>query len=144
MDDAIKVCTGINSCAFRKELAECTYRSQPGVSLKARIAETLQDIGIPKHILGYRYAKEAIAAAIQDRDAINAITKILYPSLAKTFATTPSRVERAIRHAIEVAWGRGDIEVHHGYFGYTINSHKGKPTNAEFIAAIAESLAPHT
>ena len=100
----------------------------------------IHDVGVPAHIKGYQYIREAILLAVENEEIINAITKTLYPTLAKKFNTTPSRVERAIRHAIEVAWNRGQIEVHDKIFGYTVNSNKGKPTNSEFIAMIADRL----
>ena len=96
--------------------------------------------GVPAHIKGYQYLREAIVIAVQDMEVINAVTKVLYPEVASRFSTTPSRVERAIRHAIEVAWDRGDLETLQKYFGYTVNSAKGKPTNSEFIAMIADRL----
>lgn len=108
--------------------------------LENRVTQTIHDIGVPAHIKGYQYVREAILMAIQNDDMINAVTKSLYPHLAEKFNTTPSRVERAIRHAIEVAWNRGQIEVHDKIFGYTVNSNKGKPTNSEFIAMIADRL----
>ena len=92
------------------------------------------------HIKGYQYLREAIIITVGDMEVINAVTKVLYPEVAKRFSTTPSRVERAIRHAIEVAWDRGDLETLQKYFGYTVNSAKGKPTNSEFIAMIADRL----
>ena len=88
----------------------------------------------------YQYLREAIVLTINDMDIINAVTKVLYPAVAKKFGTTPSRVERAIRHAIEVAWDRGDIDTLNSYFGYTIQNTRGKPTNSEFIAMIADNL----
>lgn len=99
------------------------------------------DNGVPAHIKGYQYLREAIILTINDMDIINAVTKVLYPEVAKKFGTTPSRVERAIRHAIEVAWDRGDIEVLQKFFGYTVSNIKGKPTNSEFIAMIADCLS---
>ncbi|MCI6679318.1 MAG: sporulation initiation factor Spo0A C-terminal domain-containing protein, partial [Oscillibacter sp.] len=96
--------------------------------------------GVPAHIKGYQYLREGIIITVQNMDVINAVTKVLYPEIAKRFGTTASRVERAIRHAIEVAWDRGDIETLQKYFGYTVNSAKGKPTNSEFIAMIADRL----
>lgn len=108
---------------------------------RARITGTLHEIGIPAHILGYQYIREAIAVTIHDRRMINAVTKALYPAVAKKFATTPSRVERAIRHAIGVAWVRGDIDTLQSFFGYRLNSKTGRPSNSEFIATIAEHLA---
>ena len=109
-------------------------------SLEAVVTEVIHEIGVPAHIKGYQYLREAIILTVHDMDAINAVTKVLYPAVAKKFSTTPSRVERAIRHAIEVAWDRGDLETLQKYFGYTVNSIKGKPTNSEFIAMIADSL----
>ena len=95
---------------------------------------------MPAHIKGYQYLREAIIIAVNDMDVINAITKVLYPQVAKAFQTTPSRVERAIRHAIEVAWDRGDLDTLQRFFGYTVSNTKGKPTNSEFIALIADRL----
>ena len=108
--------------------------------LEAAVTEIIHEIGVPAHIKGYQYLREAIILTINDMDIINAVTKVLYPEVAKRFCTTPSRVERAIRHAIEVAWDRGDLETLQKYFGYTVNSAKGKPTNSEFIAMIADRL----
>ncbi len=110
------------------------------VDLETRVTNILHEIGVPAHIRGYHYMREAILMAISDIDVLNYITKELYPSIAKKCNTTPSRVERAIRHAIEVAWSRGRIDVIDNFFGYTINNHKGKPTNSEFIALIADRL----
>lgn len=109
-------------------------------SLEAMVTEIIHEIGVPAHIKGYQYLREAILITVNDMDAINAVTKVLYPAVAKRFSTTPSRVERAIRHAIEVAWDRGDLEVLQKYFGYTVSNIKGKPTNSECIAMIADSL----
>lgn len=108
--------------------------------LKNLVTSVIHEIGVPAHIKGYQYLREAIMIAVDDMDVINAVTKVLYPEVAKRFSTTPSRVERAIRHAIEVAWDRGDLETLQKYFGYTVNSTKGKPTNSEFIAMIADRL----
>ncbi len=109
-------------------------------ALEGMVTAIIHEIGVPAHIKGYQYLREAILLAVADMDVINAVTKVLYPEVAKRFATTPSRVERAIRHAIEVAWDRGDLETLQKYFGYTVNSAKGKPTNSEFIAMIADRL----
>lgn len=109
-------------------------------NLETRVTNMLHEIGVPAHIRGYNYMREAIIMAINDMDILNYITKELYPSIAKKCNTTPSRVERAIRHAIEVAWNRGKIDAIDNLFGYTINTHKGKPTNSEFIALIADQL----
>ncbi|MCL2084075.1 MAG: sporulation transcription factor Spo0A [Oscillospiraceae bacterium] len=110
------------------------------VDIETRITQILHEIGVPAHIKGYRYMREAILTVIREPQIINSITKQLYPSVAKKFGTTPSRVERAIRHAIEVAWDRGDLEVLQKFFGYTVSNSKGKPTNSEFIAMIADRL----
>ena len=109
-------------------------------SLKTMVTSVIHEIGVPAHIKGYQYLREAIMITVRDMDVINAVTKVLYPEVAKRFATTPSRVERAIRHAIEVAWDRGDLETLQKYFGYTVSVSKGKPTNSEFIAMIADRL----
>ena len=108
--------------------------------MKSRVTAVIHEIGVPAHIKGYQYLREAILIAVDDMDVINAVTKVLYPEVAKRFGTTPSRVERAIRHAIEVAWDRGDLETLQKYFGYTVSNAKGKPTNSEFIAMIADRL----
>ena len=110
------------------------------VNLDAMVTSVIHEVGVPAHIKGYQYLREAIKIAVDDMEVINAITKVLYPQVAKTFSTTPSRVERAIRHAIEVAWDRGDLETLQSYFGYTVSNSKGKPTNSEFIALIADRL----
>lgn len=108
--------------------------------LDSVVTEVLHEIGVPAHIKGYQYLREAIILTINDMDIINSVTKILYPEVARKFGTTPSRVERAIRHAIEVAWDRGDLETLQKFFGYTVSNVKGKPTNSEFIAMIADCL----
>lgn len=113
---------------------------KPELNIEAMVTSVIHEIGVPAHIKGYQYLREAIKLAVEDMDVINAITKVLYPQVAKTFATTPSRVERAIRHAIEVAWDRGDLETLQRFFGYTVSNTKGKPTNSEFIALIADKL----
>ncbi len=110
-------------------------------NLEAVVTEVIHEIGVPAHIKGYQYLREAILLTINDMDIINSVTKVLYPTVAKRFGTTPSRVERAIRHAIEVAWDRGDIETLQKFFGYTVSNVKGKPTNSEFIAMIADCLS---
>ena len=108
--------------------------------LRSAVTEIIHEIGVPAHIKGYQYLRQAIILTVQDMELINAVTKVLYPAVAKHFNTTPSRVERAIRHAIEVAWDRGDLETLQKYFGYTVSNTKGKPTNSEFIAMIADRL----
>jgi two-component system response regulator (stage 0 sporulation protein A) len=108
--------------------------------LEAQVTKIIHQIGVPAHIKGYQYLRTAILMTIDDNDIINSVTKILYPSVAKKYQTTTSRVERAIRHAIEVAWDRGDVDTLNSYFGYTIQNTRGKPTNSEFIAMIADNL----
>ncbi len=109
-------------------------------NLEKDVTEIIHEIGVPAHIKGYQYLREAIMMSVEDNEMLNSITKVLYPSIAKKYQTTPSRVERAIRHAIEVAWSRGKMETLDALFGYTINTGKGKPTNSEFIALIADKI----
>ncbi len=117
------------------------FDSEPvNPGLRVQVTEILHQIGVPAHIKGYHYLRDSIIMAIEDPEIINAVTKQLYPSVAKRYNTTSSRVERAIRHAIEVAWDRGDVDVLNSYFGYTIHNTRGKPTNSEFIAMIADKL----
>ena len=108
--------------------------------LEQDVTNMIHEIGVPAHIKGYQYLREAIMMSVEDPGMISSITKILYPTIAKRFQTTPSRVERAIRHAIEVAWSRGRMETLDALFGYTIDTGKGKPTNSEFIALIADRI----
>ncbi len=110
------------------------------VELESKVTKIIHQIGVPAHIKGYQYLRSAIIMTVNDTEIINSVTKILYPSVAKQFKTTSSRVERAIRHAIEVAWDRGDVDTLNSYFGYTIQQGRGKPTNSEFIAMIADNL----
>ena len=112
-----------------------------GNDIETQVTQIIHQIGVPAHIKGYQYLREAIMLAIDDMDVINSVTKVLYPEVARKFNTTPSRVERAIRHAIEVAWDRGDLETLQKFFGYTVSNIKGKPTNSEFIAMIADCLS---
>lgn len=115
--------------------------SHTGVKdLEVVVSQIMHQIGVPAHIRGYQYLREAIILSVSNSEMISSVTKILYPTVAKTFKTTPSRVERAIRHAIEVAWDRGDVDVLSSYFGYTIQNERGKPTNSEFIAMISDNL----
>ena len=104
------------------------------------ISDIMRQIGVPAHIKGYQYLRTAIKLSVNDSEMLGSVTKLLYPTVAKMYETTASRVERAIRHAIEVAWDRGDVDVLSSYFGYTIQSQRGKPTNSEFIAMIADKL----
>ena len=113
-------------------------RSEP--NLEGRVTDMIHEIGIPAHIKGYHYLRDAIIMAVEDMDVLNAITKVLYPTVAKKHQTTASRVERAIRHAIEVAWSRGKLDTLDDLFGYTVSNGKGKPTNSEFIALIADTI----
>ena len=108
--------------------------------LEILVTEVIHQIGVPAHIKGYHYLREAIILSIQDNEMINSVTKVLYPTVAKKFKTTSSRVERAIRHGIEVAWDRGDVDVLNSFFGYTVHTGRGKPTNSEFFAMIADRL----
>ena len=108
--------------------------------IESQVTQIIHQIGVPAHIKGYQYLRTAILLTISDSEIINSVTKVLYPSVAKKYATTTSRVERAIRHAIEVAWDRGDVDTLNSYFGYTIQNNRGKPTNSEFIAMIADNL----
>ena len=108
--------------------------------LELMVTEIIHQIGVPAHIKGYHYLREAIILSVKNAEVINSVTKLLYPTVAKTYSTTSSRVERAIRHAIEVAWDRGDLNVLDSYFGYTVNNGRGKPTNSEFIAMISDKL----
>ena len=128
-----------------REITTAPSRATPAIksepSLEAVVTDIIHEIGVPAHIKGYQYLREAIILTINDMDVINAVTKVLYPAVAKKYNTTSSRVERAIRHAIEVAWDRGDIETLQKYFGYTVSNIKGKPTNSEFIAMIADCLS---
>ena len=114
--------------------------TQGAPDIETQITKIIHQIGVPAHIKGYQYLRTAILLTIEDSDMINSVTKVLYPSVAKKYQTTTSRVERAIRHAIEVAWDRGDVDTLNSYFGYTIQNNRGKPTNSEFIAMIADNL----
>ena len=127
----------------------CGKDSKPTVKAREPLGDTevelmitdiIHQIGVPAHIKGYHYLRDAIMMSIREKEAINSVTKILYPTVAKHYKTTSSRVERAIRHAIEVAWDRGDVDVLYSYFGYTIQNNRGKPTNSEFIAMIADKI----
>ncbi len=119
-------------------VARAATESAPDI--ETQVTKIIHQIGVPAHIKGYQYLRTAILLTIQDSDVINSVTKVLYPSVAKKYQTTTSRVERAIRHAIEVAWDRGDVDTLNSYFGYTIQNNRGKPTNSEFIAMIADNL----
>lgn len=115
-------------------------RSAVEPDLEVIVSDIMHELGVPAHIKGYQYLRHAIILSVNSPDMMNSVTKVLYPTVAKNFNTTSSRVERAIRHAIEVAWDRGDIDVLSSYFGYTIQNTRGKPTNSEFIAMISDKL----
>ena len=123
-----------------------TSSSEQGALRRARynletdVTNIIHEIGVPAHIKGYQYLRDAIMMSVNDSEMLNSITKILYPSIAKQHGTTPSRVERAIRHAIEVAWSRGKVDTIDELFGYTVHNGKGKPTNSEFVALIADKI----
>lgn len=116
-------------------------KNKQSINLEIIVTDIIHQIGVPAHIKGYHYLREAIIQSVNDKEMLESVTKLLYPAVAKKFATTPSRVERAIRHAIEIAWDRGDIDTLNSFFGYTINTGKGKPTNSEFIALIADKIS---
>jgi len=116
------------------------YHASSKKSLEVEVTNIMHEIGVPAHIKGYQYLRDAIMMVVKDLDIINSITKQLYPTIAREYNTTPSRVERAIRHAIEVAWSRGKVEALDSLFGYTVSLGKGKPTNSEFIAMVADKL----
>lgn len=124
----------------RKTGAYEKQQESPKQNLESEVTAIIHEIGVPAHIKGYQYLREAIIMSVMDMEMLNSITKILYPTIAKKYQTTPSRVERAIRHAIEVAWSRGKMDTIDELFGYTIHNGKGKPTNSEFIALIADKI----
>lgn len=128
---------------YTSEHIENTKTGLKNHDLEKDVTDMIHEIGVPAHIKGYQYLREAIIMSVEDSEMLNSITKILYPSIAKKYQTTSSRVERAIRHAIEVAWSRGNMEVLDSLFGYTISIGKGKPTNSEFIALIADKIRLH-
>lgn len=109
-------------------------------NIEIRVSDLLKEIGVPAHIKGYRYVRYAIIYALENTEALDMVTKVLYPAVAKKFGATSSNVERAVRHAIEVAWDRGDVDVFQKYFGYTVDMSRGKPTNSEFIAMLVDYL----
>ena len=135
--DTTKLCDAVFSFTSK---AKVSQRKPSEETLEAQISRILHTIGIPAHIKGYAYLRSAIIMTVEEPDIINYVTKSLYPSVAKSHHTTTSRVERAIRHAIEIAWDRGDVETLNSFFGYTISRQRGKPTNSEFIAMIADKL----
>lgn len=116
------------------------HKGKGSPNLEIIVTDIIHQIGVPAHIKGYHYLREAIILSVNDKEMLESVTKLLYPAVAKKFSTTPSRVERAIRHAIEIAWDRGDIDTLNSFFGYTVNTGKGKPTNSEFIALITDKI----
>ena len=126
--------------AYKNQIMNGIQYAQEPSDLESQVTEIIHRIGVPAHIKGYQYLRTAIMMTIEDNDLINAVTKVLYPAVAKKYQTTSSRVERAIRHAIEVAWDRGDIDTLNAFFGYTIQNERGKPTNSEFIAMLADNM----
>ena len=125
---------------FNPKETEQKKTENENYNLEKEVTEIIHEIGVPAHIKGYQYLRDAIILSVNDLEMLQSITKILYPTIAKRHQTTPSRVERAIRHAIEVAWGRGKMDTIDALFGYTISTGKGKPTNSEFIALIADKI----
>lgn len=141
--DIGNLCDHIETIASRRSTMPAPTlhpHEEKSVDIEAQVTKIIHQIGVPAHIKGYQYLRTAILLTIKDSDIINSVTKVLYPSVAKKYSTTTSRVERAIRHAIEVAWDRGDVDTLNSYFGYTIQNSRGKPTNSEFIAMIADRL----
>lgn len=129
--------------AMVDSLLRLSEKADPRVhapGLEELVTSIIHEVGVPAHIKGYQYVREAIMITVEDMEVINSVTKVLYPEVAKRYRTTPSRVERAIRHAIEVAWDRGDLETLQKFFGYTVSNAKGKPTNSEFIAMISDQI----
>ena len=138
--DSSSLVEHINSLLRIRKRNDISPSLATSADMEAQVTKIIHQIGVPAHIKGYQYLRTAILMTIEDNDIINSVTKVLYPTVAKKYQTTTSRVERAIRHAIEVAWDRGDIDTLNSYFGYTIQNSRGKPTNSEFIAMIADNL----
>ena len=125
---------------MRAAVAQSEELEEHAPGLESLVTSIIHEVGVPAHIKGYQYVREAIMIAVEDMEVINSVTKVLYPEVARRYGTTASRVERAIRHAIEVAWDRGDLETLQKFFGYTVSNSKGKPTNSEFIAMISDRI----
>ncbi len=143
--ERVRQITGTNEANVSNAVLNKTRQGRPALvtknrSLEAEITNIIHEIGVPAHIKGYLYLREAIIRVVENIELLSAVTKELYPSIAKKFNTTSSRVERAIRHAIEVAWSRGKVDTINNLFGYTVNNDRGKPTNSEFIAMVADKL----
>lgn len=139
-DKEFQIMITVPKTGFQNTVNQVMSESRQERDLEKDVTDMIHEIGVPAHIKGYQYLREAIMMSVEDVEMLNSITKILYPTIAKKFQTTSSRVERAIRHAIEVAWNRGKMETLDSLFGYTINTGKGKPTNSEFIALIADKI----
>jgi two-component system response regulator (stage 0 sporulation protein A) len=137
-----KLLDGANGTQSNLDLKNVSYNIHEAVpdNIEYVVTDIIHQIGIPAHIKGYHYLRTAILLSVEDSEMINCVTKLLYPTVAKQYSTTSSRVERAIRHAIEIAWDRGNVDTLNSFFGYTIHTAKGKPTNSEFIALIADKL----
>ena len=129
-----------SNAAERKVVPYLDKEAYMEQNLETDVTQMLHEIGIPAHIKGYQYLRDAIIMSVQDPEMLSSVTKILYPTIAKRHQTTSSRVERAIRHAIEVAWSRGKMDTINALFGYTVSGGKGKPTNSEFVALIADKI----
>ena len=138
--DPGSLCSHVENIVKSRASGTLTGKAGDIPDVETQVTKIIHQIGVPAHIKGYQYLRTAIIMAINDAEVINSVTKVLYPSVAKKYRTTTSRVERAIRHAIEVAWDRGDIDTLNAYFGYTIEQGRGKPTNSEFIAMISDNL----
>ena len=139
--DFSSLCEHINTIYRSRMNTEARREDVPERDdIETQVTKVIHQIGVPAHIKGYQYLRTAILMTISDSEIINSVTKILYPSVAKKYSTTTSRVERAIRHAIEVAWDRGDVDTLNNFFGYTVQNNRGKPTNSEFIAMIADNM----
>lgn len=127
-------------CEVKEKNTVLKLHSAGEADLEETVSDIMHELGVPAHIKGYQYLRASIMLSVESPEMMNSVTKVLYPTVAEKYSTTPSRVERAIRHAIEVAWDRGDIDVLNSYFGYTIQTSRGKPTNSEFIAMISDKL----
>ncbi len=139
--DTVRKTPVTNTTSSSSLMMDAKPKSNSGsMDLESEITNIIHEIGVPAHIKGYMYLREAITLVVNDIELLSAVTKELYPAIAKKYNTTASRVERAIRHAIEVAWGRGQVDTINKLFGYTIHNEKGKPTNSEFIAMVADKL----
>lgn len=138
LSERVKALFDIDSDGEYSGESRQSRRQPPNLSII--VTDMIHRIGVPAHIKGYHYLREAIILSVGDKEMLESVTKLLYPAVAKKFSTTPSRVERAIRHAIEIAWDRGDLDVLNSFFGYTVSTGKGKPTNSEFIALISDKI----